>query len=359
MPGHPQDQFEWTSPVSYDNMPYNGETTGHLRWNSSYAEETSGELFINILGNEQGWQSVDPGVRLSDEQLRWSAPTIYSLAQFKMVVGAEEHLSDTFSISRPLRLQASFNCADSIMLSWDQAPGVDLYEIGNLQNGTFEVLKQSIDTFSVINKSEFQTDLLTITPILNNTPFQRSIATDYTLLGDFCYLNGNYTEVKQDSGVFINVELGTLRSVSTIHIQRLLNGAWVDIVSVAPGNKINRFLDDAPLNGENFYRVVVDFENGAKLFSDNMYAYFVNGPKFIVYPNPISTEEDLKVFGSSVKKLHSFELHKLSGESVLKYNFDQDRAYVQLPENLAEGLYIYRVYTVDRQIYYGKLLIKD
>ena len=39
--------------------------------------------------------------------------------------------------------------------------------------------------------------------------------------------------------------------------------------------------------------------------------------------------------------------------------FDKDRAFIELPSTLKEGLYIYNIYMDNGSVHHGKLLIKN
>jgi len=349
------DNFRWTSPTSTDNIPYNGETTSHLRWENSY-NFSEGQLFYRMTnGSDNQWKVISQNIDLNAENFRWHNPDINGLAQLKMDIGNNEFISDTFSISIPTRIAVDFNCEDSLSLNWNDFEGVDNYELINIQNDQPEVIYQTADTNLTIQKNVLSSNFLRIIPYVNGKPLINSFTVDYELQGAFCYLNNLYTYVEQDSGVFIYSELGGIDNMAEVIMQKEVNDSWQEVASKIPQESVVKLLDENPDNGMNDYRLLINFNNGEQIISDRLSAFFVKDDNFLVFPNPISSDQDIRIFGKSVDQLHEFRLTTLYGKEVLHYNFDDDRLFIERPQ-VDAGLYLYQIIKEGELVASGKLL---
>lgn len=349
------DSFRWTSPTSTDNIPYNGETTSHLRWENSY-DISTGQLYYRLTGtSDNQWKLVSETVDLRSENFRWYNPKINELAQLKMEIGNDEFISDTFSISVPTRLSVSFNCEDSLAVSWNSFQSVDYYKLSNIQNDQPRVLYEQADTSITIQKAVLSSNFLRLTPYIDGKPLISSFTVDYDLQGAFCYINNLYTYVEQDSGVFIYSELGGINNISEVIMQKEVGNSWQDVIAEVPKEEVVKLLDENPDNGLNNYRLLINFINGEQIISDKLNAFFVKDEDFLVFPNPVNSDQDIRVFGKSVRQIHEFRLTTIYGKEVLHYNFDDDRLFIERPQ-VDAGLYLYQIIKNGELVASGKLL---
>lgn len=354
-----KNSFQWTSPTGSDNIPYNGETISHLRWESSFSETTFAKLSYKNLMQDSHWKLLSDQINLSTENYRWEQPSIEGSALLKMEIGSQSFISDTFTISTPINISVAYNCADSLLLRWTKSPYATAYQIKQLMQGELVSLTSTPDTSLVLYKEDLKSNFFQVSPLLNRKPLIQSFTIDYNLQGAACYLNGLFSYVEQDSGIFIIADIGYPSNLSSVILEKEIDSNWTVNQTIDQLTDILKFRDESPENGNNNYRIRLIFTNGIEITSTETSAYFVKDPAFIVYPNPISVEEDLKIFGKSVKSLHTFELFSSSGNKLMKYYFNNDRAYVELPETLTEGLYHYQIFTKDGTLSIGKILIKD
>ncbi|MBK6264492.1 S8 family peptidase [Marivirga sp. S37H4] len=354
-----KDSFRWTSPTASDNIPYNGETVSHLRWESAFEEDKKGELFYQLIVGENAseWFSVNMDVELTSGQYRWDVPDIYNLGILKMQIGVNEYLSDTFSISPSVRLDVGFNCTDSISFQWKSIDGVDSYEVKALTNHEMKPILTTSDTSVVLQSDEVNTNYFSVTPYMNGKKLLQSFTINYQQQGAGCYIKTFFIEAVQDSGVFMQLQLGATNDIKQIVFERLdKNDNWVEVSDHSPDQLYFRILDDNPCDGFNTYRAKIEFVNHSSIVSDSLTTYFVKGRDFIVYPNPVNNSSSLQVFSKKFEGEYVFQLSNTKGEVVMKAYLTDSRSYLDLP-GLADGLYVYHIYQNGHRKANGKLLI--
>jgi hypothetical protein len=354
-----ENTFRWTSPTGSDNIPYNGETTSHLRWESSFNESVIGKLFFKNIALNTDWQLLDNQIDLSIENYRWEQPSMEGRALLKMEIESQRYPSDTFTVSTPVKTSVLYNCTDSLLLAWTKKSYANQYQLNQLIGGELVALTTTTDTSIVLYKEALTGDYFQIIPIIGNDSLLQSFTINYQLQGGTCYIKSLFSYVVQDSGIFIMADIGYTVNVEKAILEKRVNNKWITYQETTELSNTMKFIDQDPDNGLNIYRLRLLFNNSSQIVSDETAGIYVKDKLFIVYPNPISIEEELKVFGRSVKQLHTFELFTTAGNSIILYYFNNDRAYVELPTNIEEGLYIYHIYTVDGTLSSGKLLIKN
>ncbi len=335
-------QFRFTSPTGSDNIPYNGTTTSHLRWESSYGASL-GRLSYKIVVGEgtSEWIPIGSGLTLENEQYRWKAPDIFNLAVLKMEIEGTEYLSDTFSISAPLRLNVGFNCSDSISLEWREVPNATFYEVQSIINNEMQPISTTANNNLVLAKNDFESNYFKIRPYINDQTMMESFTIDYELQGAGCYLNTFFVEAVQDSGVFTSIGLGALSGLKEIKFQKLSPVNNWETFTIKQANQFNyRVLDPNPNDGFNTYRVQLIFENNTSITSDIGSTYYVYSQDFIVYPNPVKSNETLFVFSKLLEGLYQFKLYNLAGELVYISEITDTRSFIEIP-TLPDGVYMY------------------
>jgi hypothetical protein len=348
-------QFEWTSPTASDNIPYNGSTTSHLRWESTFAEEIKGNLYYKAV-HEDNWNLIKENVSLKQEQFRWEAPSLQDMAQLKMEIEGENFLSDTFTLSTPIQLKTGFNCSDSLSLYWNRLENATHYEINHVVEGKIINLNTTQDTTLVIGKTKLKSPYLQLIPFIEERPLIQSFTIDYNLQGSSCFLNSFFTEAVQDDGVLINLNLSSLSGISEVLIERKGgNGNWQSISQLIPNSLNFEILDEEPNTGFNDYRATILFENGASILSDISTVYYVQDSKYKLFPNPFLGGEDLNVFSKEVDIPATIKIINSSGKIFYTQTLETNRNYLEL-DALAEGLYIYHILKDDELRQSGKIL---
>ncbi len=353
-----KDSFRWTSPTAADNIPYNGETVSHLRWKSSFGDE-KGELSYQLIVGENSseWFPVDMDITLEEEQYRWKSPDTHNLALLKMNIQGKEFISDTFSIGPDLRLGVGFNCADSIKLQWENIPEATSYEIKSLIENKLQTVLYTSDTSVVVASEEIKSNFFQITPFIGDKPLLQSFTINYQLQGAGCFISTFFVETIQDSGVFLHLQLGALNGINQITFEKLgEDNEWSEITAKSPDQLQFKILDDQAEDGFNSYRVSLEFDNQTILHSDTLTTYYVKSRDFIVYPNPLSKDEALKIFSKKLEGDYVFRLINKIGEIIYQSSFSESRTFIELPP-LADGLYVYHIYQNGQTATKGKLVI--
>ncbi|HEX8530328.1 MAG TPA: S8 family serine peptidase, partial [Cytophagales bacterium] len=128
--------FSWSFPTGSDNMPYNGETATHFRWQSTLPQ-TTGRLEYT-LDEGRTWRVIADGVDLGQGQYRWNVPDTTARARARMVVGGNPYPTDAFTVSWPLAVTVGFHCGDSLLVHWPRAGRPERYALRVFGNGQLD-----------------------------------------------------------------------------------------------------------------------------------------------------------------------------------------------------------------------------
>ncbi|WP_375577788.1 S8 family serine peptidase [Marivirga tractuosa] len=349
-------QFTWTSPTASDNIPYNGSTISHLRWESSYAKGTKGTLYF-ITPEGQDWQLIKENIELGEEQFRWDAPIFQDIAQLRMEVSEESYLSDTFTLSSPVELKTGFNCTDSLSIYWERISNATHYKVNHIINGEMINLATTQDSSLIIDKSLLESNILQLVPYKDEKPLIQSFSIDYNLQGSSCFLNSFFVEAVQDSGVLANLNLAALNGLNEVVLERDIEGNWNKIKTIKPETLSVKLLDTEAETGFNNYRAVLNFNNGVRIYSDESSVYYVNESAYKVFPNPLLNGEDLRIFTQESDIPAIIYLLSSNGEIVYSKVLEDNRNYIELDE-FKEGLYFYQILQEGKIRQSGKILIQ-
>ena len=352
-----KDQFEWSFPTGSDNMPYNGETTGYFRW-----ESTKGEAYGRLEWSKDGgnsWELLEEMVPLEKELYRWNPPAQHTTALARMIVGDKVYTTEQFTLSTPVQAGIGFNCGDSLLLQWDKKEQVQEYEIYVMGEEKMEKLGSTGDTLLVLEKSKLPSTYFSIQAVLaGGIKGLRSVAFDYKLQGNSCYLLSFYSESAAEKGILLHLGLGSTYQVQNLILERKSKSGWEEIRTVQkPSTKQLQFIDSKPRQGLNTYRAKLRLSNGEEIISLAEHNYYLTQMPFLVFPNPVSGTEELKIFSKPMEEDFSFKLFSQAAKLVLERKVNQDRAFIHL-QGLPQGMYFYTLTSANQQ-YQGKLIIKE
>lgn len=351
-----KDTFIWYYPTASDNMPYNGEAGTYFQWKSTL-NDVNGRLEYSIDGGNT-WQLIKDNVDLTTGLLRWQAPQISSLAQARMVVGSSQYTSDIFTISRPIIPKVGFNCQDSVLLAWDKVTGANNYRVRYYNNSRMEDYLLTNDTSLIYNNTGSAKTYFAIQPLFENGKGGiQGYAFDYELQEIACYLRSFYTQLESIDGINLVAEVGTTYGIERIVFQRQEGDSFIDIETQIPLQSVNySFLDISPRQGLNSYRLVLHFINGKQLFSEIVSEYFLTTIPFLIFPNPISTGQELQIIAKQfLSSPQVFTLYNSSGMKLLSYDLISDRESITIPA-LPPGIYLFSIKTEEGFIR-GKLIL--
>ena len=330
-------------------MPYNGETVSNFRWKSTLTN-TLGRLEYST-DHGQSWEIIDNNVDLRDGYYRWDAPLIKSAARARMVVGGTAYETDEFTISRPERVGVGFNCTDSVRLQWPRIPDATAYEVLTLGERELEPVASTTDTSYTFTKSDFETRLFSVQPVLSGDVRPLKSATlDYDFQGVGCYLSSFITELVPEEGVYSTLTLGTVAGVEEVRLERQFESNDFEVIATVNRTSLSptlRLLDAVPYQGLNNYRARVLFQNGQEVVTDVSAAYFLTTRPFLVFPNPLPRGEALNIFSRSFPDDQevTFSLYDHTGIRAFSLRATSDRFSFNL-ERLQPGVYFYQIVTL-------------
>lgn len=354
-----EESFDWDYPTASDNMPYNGESGSYFRWKSTLSE---GEGVLEYsTDNGESWSYLDD-VDLSTGHWRWDEiPDLHTTALARMRVGGDVFETDSFTISRPTRVSVGFNCADSTLLQWNGIQGIsryDLYTVGEQELVFFE---SAADTFLIIpDTSELSDNHFSIRPILaNEKEVIPSETLDYTRQAGTCFLLSFFQEVALDTGIYLNLSLGTTYGIDQVHFQRKVDDVFVAVETLIDlsTNEI-RILDTDPNQGLNEHRAVIDFTNGQQISEIASNTFYLTEIPLILFPNPIVSASEInlltKDFGADVLV---FRLFDSKGIEVVRKELVSTLETISI-FNLPAGIYHYRLEASSAKVNVGKLIVR-
>ena len=353
-----KDGFQWSFPTGSDNMPYNGETTGYFRWESTKGEEAYGRLEWSKDGGNT-WELLEKEVLLKKELYRWNSPSQHTTAIARMIVGDQVYLTDQFTLTRPLQTGIGFNCGDSLLLQWGKKEHVLEYEVFSMGEEKMEKLGNTSDTTMVLDKNKLPSNYLAVRPVLEGgAKGLRSVAFDYQYQGNSCYLVSFYSKSASGEGVYLYLGLGSTYQLENLILERKSGGEWEELQTIhRPSTSQLQFLDRQPQQGLNTYRATLRLSNGEEIVSLSEHNYYLTEMPFLVFPNPVSGTEELKIYSKPMEEDFSFRLYNQTAKLVLERKIGQERAYIRL-QGLPQGMYFYTL-SLENQQYRGKLFIRE
>ncbi len=352
------DSFEWTYPTKNDIAPFNGETTGYLRWEHSM--EGTADLSYRIIG--EPWQVIYRN-RPMDRYpaYRWVAPDTTAWAQVKMEIGEQTFISDTFRISRRNRLRVGFNCDDSLRLRWTPEPGVQEYGVYTLMDNKMAQIANVSDTSFIVRKSEYPSTYFRVRSQKDGWPWVGSDAINYEFQGGTCYLQFFFAINTTGTSIELNTTLSDVVGVEKVIFERENeDGSFQSIAEVEVGQEFEVITEDLnPKDGTNVYRSRVILESGGVLTSETSEAFILVDSPYRVFPNPVSKDQLLRVFSQTPEQVPDrIVLYDNVGRTVWESVVFSESAFFELSPNIKPGLYFYQLEQDGNPILREKLIIK-
>ncbi|MEO9484257.1 MAG: S8 family peptidase [Ekhidna sp.] len=351
------DSFEWDFPTGSDNMPYNGETGSYFRWSTTM----NGMGTLTYSNDDTNWTTLASDVDLAAGHWRWNNPPIVNdEVRARMEIGGEVFETDIFTISEPLSAKVGFNCGDSVMLRWDVSPNAMDYTISSLGEKNMEEFATTADTFLVIpDKGVFASRQFSIQP---NLPSGKQLlptpAFDYTLQGVECYVFSFFQSIALDTGIYLNLSLGTTAGIERIVFERFESDSYKEIGGIPDVSKEEyAFLDEMPNQGYNEHRATIYFANGRELTLSAGTSFYLTEVPLRIFPNPIQAGEPLNIITKEFEnRISKLELVDHLGALVYSrlINGSQD---IIPTDALKSGIYFYRL-IADDNTYSGRILIR-
>ena len=347
-----EDDFYFTSPAAHDHFTSGGNSI--FRWQSTYAKNTAGILEYSINGGTS-WRSIDT-VNLSDQYFKWTALNRFTTAIARMTINGKRYYSDTFNFSRQLNPRVGFNCADSVLITWNPTDGVTGYRVFVLGDKYLEPFSNTTDTSIILHTAT--SPFVAVTTVLQNDhEGVRSYAFDYTTQGTGCYINNFLADLTVTNTALLQLSLGTTYNVGSIQFQQLTLNGWQTIQTVSPVvSETNNYDANTLHSGTNVLRAIVTLKNGSTIITTEATIYYSGGKnKFVIYPNPVSRNSSFTIVTDNFY-INTFMLFDVTGRKVLQQNFNTTKTEIPV-RNLARGVYFAVIYTEGVKTYSGKIVV--
>ncbi|SNT36860.1 Por secretion system C-terminal sorting domain-containing protein [Ekhidna lutea] len=354
------DSFEWDYPTGSDNMPYNGESGSYFRWDTT--KDGIGELSYSIDGID--WIVLDAAVELKNGYWRWNNPPMLNNSiRARMTIGMEVFETDIFTVSEPLQASLGFNCADSLMLRWDRSQNADEYAVSRLGDDALEEFAITSDTFLIIPNVETLPDTrFSIKPrLINGEELLPTPTFDYTLQGVGCYVSSFFQSVALDTGIYLNLRLGTTYGIDEIVFERndIISG-YTQIANLSEMVLVSEeisILDGNPNQGYNEHRATIRFINGEELTLSAGSTFYLTEIPVRVFPNPVSSGEPITIITKEFADRTPL-LELIDQRGALIHSQEVQGSQDNIPTiGFEPGIYYYRL-NVDGQALCGRILIR-
>lgn len=346
-----QDRFEWMFPMMHD--PVQAATGVLLRWKADVSSGATGQLRYSIDGIN--WTTISNNIDLGKNYFRWTAPDTFATAQLVMTIGGNSFLTDTFAISKPLTAQVGFNCADSFLFYWNRPKGVSAFQVYKLKSKLLEPVTITSDTFYLAAKAAAGSNHFTVAPVLDDRQGIKAYTFDYTSQGVGCYFRTFLAQLNVNK-VDLLLELASVYRVKKLTVQKLSGNAVTDIQSLNdPALLEYSFVDPAPQQGVNTYRVALQLADGRTIYSSTEVAYYLINTDYLIYPNPVRAGSTFRVQQKEPADIRIL-LYDAAGRMV------NNGTYADLvnPVNIAglqKGLYVVVVEKEGVRVFRGKVVI--
>lgn len=348
------EHFTWHFPVKNDVAVAGRDVL--LRWETTFPDTTS--VLEYKFSDAADWQKIDASTDLQKGWYRWPVPDTFAETQLRMRVGDKVFESDTFLISKELRVRVGFECTDSVMLFWnDAAPGAS-YLLSGLEEKYLEPLQVLSDTFIVLQKANFPQKRFRVTPLgKGGVVGVPSPAPDIREQGIACYFKSFLAELNENAQTDLSLSIGTRYGLQAVGFEKIKDGVFVGLTSwqTVDSEEFN-FTDEQPFPGVNHYRARLDFQNGATLYSDTIAVFLLEEDKSLVFPNPAFQGNIQVAFKTSEEAF--FLLFDMTGRLILERRLDDFPQGIVLPTGLPAGCYPY-FFRENKGLKTGGILLVD
>lgn len=304
------DTYNWIYPVS--SSPVFAGEENYIRWGGTYTGQ--GRLSVSYDGG-LSWNTLTDQAGQGSTFYKWTAPVLFSRAQLKMETGEKTFTSEPFIISSPVALKVGYNCSDKIMFHWSPQPSAVSYTLYNLKENVMVPVSTLTDTIALVSTPDISSPHFAVAA--NGADFSglRGYTLDYTQQGVACYTQ---TLLARAAGEEIQLDLsiGSDYQLSTITWEKQsAPGVFFPLATVkAVAGKLSYSQTDThPVRGVQFYRVTFETAAGTRISSDPVPVNFLKADQFVTYPNPVTTNLNVK---SGDFEAYTLTLYNLAGQKV-------------------------------------------
>ena len=153
----------------------------------------------------------------------------------------------------------------------------------------------------------------------------------------------SFVATEKEKIVSLDWQTAEEMSVDKFQIERSGDGKTFAVIgsqnSLGLGNNNYHFIDYAPLEGNNYYRININNKDGSSIYSKVYEILRKNTKSRILYPNP--TKDVINIVGSDVRQI--VVVDKLGRVVLLKLIKDNSNIHTINLENLPSGSYYVRL----------------
>lgn len=349
--------FEWTFPTANDPQLSGGN--GWARFENTH--DNIGTVFLRMNGGD--WQLLEETNLPNRMNLDW--PSVEGIAQLKAVFGTDEFLSDEFLITQEITAEKLYLCGNEFLLNWnpiDLANAEYLLQIPG-SDGFLAPLVSTTDTFAIIQRdqADFIYDKVSVVAEVAGHQSQPAQIYDFSSDGIGCFYKTFTASVNQET-VQLNVELTGSFNIQSVSFEKLQNEQFSALSTTNSPSSLNLSQEDFNTrSGYYQYRtkinLVDEIDGLMEVLTDTLELAVILESDVQLFPNPISNGDDLNILNDN---LNAAYLHLLDSQGallqVVQINLEADSFTI---EGLSSGIYLYRIFSIDRElIKTGRLIVR-
>lgn len=339
--------FQWDYPVATETLQAGKNVK--LFWKAH--STLPGTLSLQFKDGD--WKIVQQNVLLQ-APFSWQVPDTLASARLKMTLGAEDFISDEFTISPQPRMKVAFHCDNDFALTWNPILGAQQYELYTMGERYLEKLLTTTDTLAILPKT-FTGKFFAVAPVLDNTIFLKSQTIDYTIQGVQCYINLFEATRYDATQVKIQLDLSTVVNIDHITIYKTTDQQQV-LATHVPGSSLDfQWFDDQLVAGTMQYQAEVVLQDGTVILSDPSTLNIETKGRAILFPNPVSAGEPLTILSEGAG--FTITIFDNMGSTVHSQKLLDVLDVINLPA-LRPGLYLYQFQGPAGKIVYGGKFIR-
>jgi hypothetical protein len=341
------DQFEWIYPSDVDQL-FAGDDN-YLRWQSSFNVATG---ILSVSYNHGSTWQVLNAVVLKNSYYVWTAPDLFTTAQFKMDINGTVHLSKEFSISKPLALNVGYNCTDGTLLHWSPQEGSTGYEIYTIKDNLLQKFRFTTDTTLIIPAQDQSSAYFAVSALGNGFEGLKSYTIDVSTQGVGCYVKTLLATVAGNK-VLLDLDLGSVVNLKTITWEKMTGANTFTAIGTSDitGGQLSYQFTDATPKEVQYYRARLTTLDNKPIYSDLARAVVLQSKQFAVFPNPVTTE--VTILSGDI---NNYELKLYDASGRLRMNNLLNNLQNTLPVSLNTGIYVYTITLSGRVVYQGKMI---
>lgn len=355
--------FKFTSPQNTSDVNIQEEEFLNIKWKTFVADTNQlGNLFISFNAGVN-WQTIKLGVKIYKNEYPWQIKDTSTIAILKMETSFGNFLSKNFIVSRVIKPQVDFLCADSFRLSWNKHAYATSYKIFSLVDSAYlKTLLFVTDTFKVFKKSDYPSNVYAVEPILGNGySAARSVAIDINTQGAFCFYNSFNYDLFANSKVKLILVLSLPEQIDSVFYEEVTtNGSFLKNINgikvyanIISYSQFTTFEN----SGMTYYRAKIKLKNGSIIYTDQLQVLSTGKNKIMFYPNPASSITGLKyIVEPGVDINNAIQFYTEDGKYIKGYKTIPNTIDISI---FPKGVIFYKLLTTENKtLETGKFIIK-